>query len=261
MRMLRLAKFSVVCAAALLATVPAFAQEAAATAPPKPHIDPRPRFAAMAKWPDFSGVWSPDWAALFQERATPAAGPKFTPEAAKKNKDFIAAQATGENTQGQVANCIPPGVPGVMRQPYPIEFVYSPDTIYILLETYSQARRVYIDGRKLPDDPDLWFNGHSIGHWEGDALIVETIGLNPKNVLQPGLTATEQTRLREKIWLASPTKLMIETTITDPTLFTQPFVSSMPYLLKTDWEMREYICAENNKDAADEFGRPSMNLD
>src|SRR6187551_3507490 len=119
MGMLRFAKFSMAGAAVLLATAPVLAQEATAKAPAKPHVDPRPRFAAMAKWPDFSGVWSPDWAALFQERANPAAGPKFTPAAAKKNKDFIAKQATGENTQGDVANCIPPGVPGVMRQPYP----------------------------------------------------------------------------------------------------------------------------------------------
>jgi hypothetical protein len=233
----------------------AFAQEAPST---KPHIDPRPQYAKLADLPDWSGVWSPDWGLTARNRGIT---PQLTPAGAALSAAYKASQEKGENLQTQAANCVPPGLPGLMSQPYPIEFMFRPGAVYIITETYSQVRRVYTDGSPLPEDPDLWFNGHSIGHWEGETLIVETNGLNPQNVLVPGIRATEQTRLREKIWSEAPGQLTIETTITDPTYFTQPFVTRSVFSRKSDWEMREFVCAENNKDGADADGRPMMNLD
>ncbi len=72
------------------------------------------------------------------------------------------------------------------------------ERVTIITETDSQVRRVYTDGRKLPEDPDPAFNGSSIGHWEGNVLIVDTIGLNPENSLSEGIHPTENTRIRER---------------------------------------------------------------
>ena len=226
--------------------------------PPPPHVDIRPLYAKLAELPDWSGIWYPDWAALFGPGGPPK--PDLTPAAAKTFADYQALQAKGENTQSEAANCVPPGMPGMMRQPYPIEFVFSPGEIYIIAEAYEQVRRVYTDGRTLPDDPDPYFNGHSIGHWEGDTLIVETNGLNPKLSIQPGIKATEKTRIVERIHKDAPDKLSVEFTITDPDVFAKPFVFRQPYILKPGWEIREYVCQENNRDHADEFGRPSMDI-
>jgi len=223
-----------------------------------PEGDRRARYAKLAELPDWSGVWSPDWLVNSQNRQLK---PEYTKEGAALVEAYEQGQERGENLQGQQANCVPPGLPNVMTQPYPIEFVFTPGAVYIITETYSQVRRVYTDGRPLPDDPDPYFNGHSIGHWDGQALIVETNGINPRNVLVSGVHATEQTRIREKIWQEAPDQLIIETTISDPTLFTKPFVTRAALTREHDWEMREYVCAENNKDAADPFGRPSMSLE
>lgn len=226
--------------------------------PAPPHVDPRAHYARLGDLPDWSGVWSPDWALTARNRGTT---PQFTPAGAALAAKYKASQERGENLQTQAANCVPPGLPGLMSQPYPIEFMVRPGAVYLITETYSQVRRIYTDGRPLPDDPDLWFNGHSVGRWEGVTLIVETSGLNPQNVLVPGIHATEQTRLHEKMWSEKPGELIIETTITDPAYFAQPFVTRSVFSRKTDWEMREFVCAENNKDGADADGRPTMNLD
>src|SRR5690606_34770389 len=171
-----------------------------------------------------------------------------------------AGKARGENLQTQAANCVPNGMPGIMRLPYPLEFVYSPGRVNILIETYSQVRRIYVDGRALPEDPDPFFNGHSVGRWEGDTLVVDTVGISPMVSILPGLHATPTTRFQERITRVAPDRLVDEITITDPALFAEPYVMVQNYTLQPDWEMREYVCQENNRDGADEQGRPSMDL-
>jgi hypothetical protein len=122
--------------------------------------------------------------------------------------------------QTQNANCRPPGMPSIMRMPYPIEFLFSPDRVTIITETDSQVRRIYTDGRKLPDDPDPTFNGSSVGHWEGKVLVVDTIGLNPDTSLSEGLHPTETTHIQERFEEVTPGHLVMTTTITDPKIYT-----------------------------------------
>ncbi|KPL68353.1 hypothetical protein SZ64_09610 [Erythrobacter sp. SG61-1L] len=217
------------------------------------------RYAAIARLSAFEGVWQPDWAAVTNLRAAEGQAP-MTASARATVDAFNAAKADGQNLQTEGANCMPVGMPGVMRYPYPIEFIYSPGKVNIVIETHSQVRRIFTDGRPLPEDPDLLFNGSSVGHWEGETLVADTVGLSPLISLLPGLHPTENTRIHERIKLDGPGKLVVETTITDPELFTQPFVTSLSYRLEPDWDIREYICQENNRDAADAEGRPSMDL-
>lgn len=214
-------------------------------------------YTQVTLWPDWSGVWSPGVGTGARTTTTP---PKLTPEGQRQLDEFEAGKAEGRNLQTQAANCVPNGMPGIMRLPYPIEFVYSPGRVNILIETYSEIRRVYVDGRQLPEDPDPFFNGHSVGRWEGDTLVVDTVGISTQVSVIPGLRATDQTRFRERITRVSHDRLVDEITITDPTLFAEPYVMVQAYTLRPDWEMREYVCQENNRDAADAEGRPSMDL-
>lgn len=223
--------------------------------------DRKADYAALAELPDLSGVWSPDWGSLFASRGAAApTKPQFTPKAAKIVADYAAKQKEGENLQTDDANCIPPGMPRVMKMPYPIEFIVSPGRVTIATEAYEQVRRVYTDGRKLPDDPDPSFNGSSVGRWVDGGLEIDTIGVNPRVTIMPGLHPSEGMRIHERVTREGDDKLWIETTITDPELFTQPFTQKQAYIRKPGWEIREYICQENNKDHADEFGRPSMDI-
>ncbi|MEN7537326.1 hypothetical protein [Aurantiacibacter flavus] len=212
-------------------------------------------YAAVTDWPDFTGVWSPDWAYLFATRgARRGASPVLTPEAQAKYDAFLEKQKREGVDQYLQVNCIPPGMPNIMRQPYPVEFLFSPGRVTLLTETYSQARRLYLDGRALPEDPEPLFNGTSVGRWEGDVLVVDTVGFNHLVTYQSGIEPSQKMRIHEHFWLAEPDVLMVETTITDPGVLAEPLVQLQAYRRKPDWDMREYVCEENNRLTDDEGG-------
>lgn len=216
-------------------------------------------WAKLAALPDWSGIWEIDWR---NERgnAQPRPQMKLTPEYQKRLEAFRAAQQQGENLQGEAANCVPSGMPGIMTQPYPIEFLFHPDKVVMLIETYMQFRHIWTDGRAVPEDPDPFFNGHSVGRWEGDTLVVETIGFNAGTMLAPGVPHSDQLRITERIRRVAPEWMEIEVTLTDPVVLAEPFTVTNVYR-HIDGELREYVCLENNRDSADEKGRPGMRLD
>lgn len=249
----RFKRVSLAILAAALCPGSALAQGAA------PAADRAAAYGAIAQLPAFEGVWQADRGSVTKLRAAEGQAP-LTPKARATLDAFNAAKASGANTQHEGANCMPVGMPGVMRYPYPIEFIYSPGKVNIVIETHSQVRAIHTDGRALPEDPDALYNGSSVGRWDGATLVVDTVGLSPQISILEGLHPTENTRISERIHLDGPNRLVIDTTITDPALFTAPFVTTMGYKLEPDWEIREYICQENNRDAADAEGRPSMSL-
>jgi hypothetical protein len=217
-------------------------------------------YSALSRLPDFtSGVWQIDWGALFVPGGRPVP-PSLTPEYDAKLKAFVAGQAKGEHVQNENANCLPPGVPQIMQMPYPLEFIYSPGRVTIAIETDSQVRRVYLNA-KHPDDPDPSFNGDSVGHWEGDTLVVDTVALDPATEIAPGVKHSEQARIVERFRLKDADHMLVDTTITDPKVLTKPWTVTRPYIRHRDWKIREYICEQNNHDSADEQGRAGFRLD
>jgi len=243
------ASLCAVAGAAALAT--ATAAGAQATRIPRAH-----GYAALDKWPDWSGVWSPDWSILFGTGSgprTPPAQPKLTPAAQARLTAFQAYQKEHGVDQTAQVMCLPPGMPGIMRQPYPIEFVYSPGRVTLFNETYSQARRIYLD-KPIPEDPDPYFNGNSVGHWEGDTLVVDTVGFSDKTDIAPGIKHGDKMKIHERFWLEKPDVLRVETTITDPDVLTEPFVQQLAYKKEPDWQIREYVCEENNRLRPDDSG-------
>ena len=250
---------------ALAAAAPAARQAFAAPDAPKAAVEtPKQRiasYAALGKLPDWEeGVWQIDWSALFGAGGRPEP-PSLTPDAAAKLAAFKAAQKQGENVQNQNANCIPPGTPQIMQMPYPLEFVFSPGRVTIAIETDSQVRRVFTDGRPHMEDPDLTFNGDSIGHWEGADLVIDTIGLEPHTEIAAGVGHSDQIHIVERIHQVGPDRINIATTITDPKVLTKPWTVTRPYLRHRDWQIQEYVCEQNNHDSADSEGRAGFHLD
>ena len=182
------------------------------------------------------------------------AQPKLTPEAQAHLDAFRKRQQEQGVDQTAQIRCIPPGMPAIMRQPYPVEFIFSPGRVTMFAETYSQARRIYTDGRALPEDPDFLFNGTSVGKWDGDTLVVDTVGFSPLVNYIAGVPHGEKMHIRERIWLEKPDVLRVETTITDPGVLTEPYVQQLAYKKEPTWEIREYVCEENNRLSADEGG-------
>ena len=252
---------------ALAAAAPGarYAAAAPADAKAKPAIQtPQQRvasYAALGKLPDWEeGVWQIDWTALFGAGGRPEP-PALTPEMQAKLDAYKAAQKNGENVQNQNANCIPPGTPQIMQMPYPLEFIFSPGRVTIAIETDSQVRRIFTDGRPHMDDPDLTFNGDSVGHWEGKDLVVDTIALEPHTEIAAGVGHSDQVHIVERFHQVGPDRLDIATTITDPKILTKPWTVNRPYLRHRDWQIQEYVCEQNNHDSADASGRSGFHLD
>jgi hypothetical protein len=217
---------------------------------------------APASKPDLSGVWE----VTMGVRTRPGAGipeqPSLTPEYAQKLAAFKATQAQGENQETPQANCVPPGMPAIMNQPYPMELLFTPGKVTIVIEAYSQTRRIFTDGRKHPEDPDLTYNGHSIGHWDGDTLVVDSVGFTPDTALGPsqGYRHSDQMHIVERFRLSAPDTMEVVTTIDDPKALTKPFSATKVLKRHPDWDIAEYICEQNNRNLSDDKGKAGIIL-
>ena len=209
-------------------------------------------WAALAELPDFSGVW--------ERRGGGGGGgtePSPTPEYAAI-RDMVLERGAED---AQTANCLPPGMPRIMGQPYPMEFLLTPGKVTIVLEVYTQVRHIYTDGRELPEDPDENFFGTSVGHWEGDTLVVESVGFTPLTEISPNLPHSGNMRIVERFSLADPDTMRIETTIADPEALAEPWVTVSNLARHRDWTIAEYICQENNRNFVDAEGKAGVRLD
>ncbi len=215
-------------------------------------------WSALAKLPDFTGVWEvgPGGGGGGRGRAAPQE-PSLTPAAAAKRKEL---QSLGREDK-ETANCVPPGMPGIMGQPYPMEFLLTPGKVTIVIEAYTQVRHIYTDGRPLPEDPDLKFQGTSVGRWEGDALVVDTIGFSPLTELAANVPHSDKMRIRERFTLTGPDAMSIETTVTDPDVLTAPFTTTRTLQRHRGWTIAEYVCQENNRNFVDDKGKAGIRLD
>jgi hypothetical protein len=151
-------------------------------------------------------------------------------------------------------------MPGIMGQPYPMEFLLTPGKVTIVIEAYQQVRHIYTDGRPLPEDPDPTFHGTSVGRWEGDTLIVETAAFSPLTQMANNVPHSGRMRIVERFRLADPDTMSIETTITDPDVLQAPYTSTRTLRRHRDWTIAEYICEENNRNFVDESGKAGVDL-
>ena len=130
--------------------------------------------------------------------------------------------------------------------------VQTPALIVILDGGWSPARQIYLDGREHPKDFNPSWMGHSIGHWEGDTLAVETIGFNALANLVVGgrvYSQTEKLRVTERFRRLDLGHVEVLTTYDDPSVFKKPFTTrQVRSLAPKDWEILEYVCTENNRD-------------
>jgi hypothetical protein len=186
---------------------------------------------------------------------TAPAEPPLTP---KYQQIYQQMRAESERLAEGTQTCEWPGMPTIMTYPYPFEILDTPGRLTFLFEVESQVRRVFLDRKTHldPDDLDPSYNGDSIGHWEGMTLVIDTIGFNTYRPVR-GLPHSQQMRIVERITPIDKDTITDEITITDPEAFTRPMVINVQYSRRPDWRIREYSCAENNRDAPDASGQRS----
>ncbi len=146
-----------------------------------------------------------------------------------------------------VVLCIPPGVPRVWTEPYPFEIITLPQRVLIIYEYQHLIRQIYTDGRDHPKDLTPTYMGNSVGKWEGNTLVVDTIGFNDKTWID-GTKHPHSDALHvvERIQRVGNEVLKVDITIEDPKTYVKPWTAQRIFDLKPGWEISEQVCEENN---------------
>ena len=223
-------------------------------------------FAAMpalaASTPDLTGVWSPyrGGRGADPELAAPPATPLvLKPEFAKPYDQRRALEAEsnqrGEQLATKAVQCVPYGMPTMMSVAiYPMEIIQTPKQVTIVTEAFSEVRRVYLGVPPADfDDVAPGFYGRSVGKWDGDTLVVDTIGIKPTVPGYRGMPHSEKMRITERIRLVAPDYLHDQITIDDPGVLEKPVTYTNAYKRMPNYEMVEFVC-ENNREYVDEKG-------
>jgi len=169
------------------------------------------------------------------------------PEAAEYMRRYAAGRRDGSDVCNRV-----PGIPQADLLSEPIKIIQAPRETVILYEAGNSHRQIYTDGRAMPKEFDLpAYFGYSVGHWEGDTLVVESSGFNNKTPLDAlGRPHGERLRITERYHRRDFGHLDIETTFDDPQFYSKPFTIKVPHNLMADSDVFEAFCFENEKDRA-----------
>jgi hypothetical protein len=250
-------------AIALALAAPASAQLGAVTKSPPPGGltegesagYPAGKYAALEQLPDWGGIW-------FVRFGASGGGPPAVPQLKGAYLErYQAWRAEVTANDGVVrrprSNCSPPGMPRIMRlAQYPYEFLFTPGRVTINQEAWMQTRTIWTDGREHPQDPDPSFMGHSIGHWEGNALVVDTVGISDELEIDTGMPHSAQFRVTERIYLdpGDPDTLFNEIVAYDPEALEEPFKVTARYGRDRNGTLIEFQCSENDRNPVDEEG-------
>lgn len=211
-----------------------------------------PKAEAATSLPDFSGVWN-----RRGDRNTRYFGYGFSPEELpmtpwalerfKNNKPSFGSHGVVDPND-PTYDCYLPGIPRIYVHPAPFELIETPGRVIQYFQYDGFVRQIWTDGRPhlKMDDPDdrLWM-GDSIGHWEGDTLVVDTTGFNDKTWLdRAGHPHSDQLHEMERIHRVDQKTLQIDLTIEDPIAYTQPITAKMIYQLEPKWHIEEHACTD-----------------
>jgi hypothetical protein len=214
---------------------------------------PKGHYAALNSLPDWGGIWTLDFPVPGAKRQTPTLKGKYLADYQAWQKD---SQARGGIAKKTASNCTPPGMPYIMSVgQYPIEFLFTPGRVTTHHEAWMQWRVIFTDGRTHPDTEPS-FNGHSIGRWQGDTLVVDTVGIKPTVPLGPGMSHSDKLHIVERIHLdkKNPDALLVEITVEDPVALEKPYTNTLTFTRSRDSDLLEFICAENDRNPVDSSG-------
>ncbi len=250
--------------AALVLAAPAAAQLGAATrSPPPPGVEegkgaanPKGQYAALDALPDWGGIW-------FVMAGPPGSGaaapqPRLKGEYLARREAWVAeVRARDGVARRNRSNCSPPGMPRIMRLgQYPYEFIFAPGRVTINQEAWMQTRTIWTDGRLHEEDPDPSFMGDSVGHWEGDTLVVVTRGISDELEIDTGWPHSDQFVLTERMHLDpnDPDVLINEMHMEDPEALAEPFEVTTRYRRDRYGKLLEFQCSENDRNPVNEEG-------
>ena len=230
----------VAAALALFAIAPGLRAQTAEPPPgplAKPNANPR----------DFSGMWQQRGYAIRYPVVGGGEAP-YLPWAAAEAKRRSDAQAAGKPIADSTAQCLPSGMPRIMGAPYPIKIMQNDKEMVILHEVQHLMTFVFLN-EEHPKELDRTFHGHSVGHWEGDTLVIDTVALNKDTLInEAGDPHSDKLHVVQR-WKKIDNGAAIENilTIDDPGAYSKPWSIRFVYYWKPEIRFMEYICEENNR--------------
>lgn len=212
--------------------------------------------AASAFSHDLSGIWMEylDGPNAIDQKSRPpltawgqarfdAASPQLGPRA-----------VAGKENDPSVTRCQPEGLPKALIHPNPFEIVQVPGRVFMFFEEHHVWRTIWTDGRPLPKNPAPNWLGYSVGKWEGDTFVVDTIGLNDKSWVDSyGNPRSEQMHITERYRRLNHDTLEMTLTMDDPKAYTKIWANPPKlHKLETSWELAEFVCTLDEEKAYDE---------
>ena len=184
--------------------------------------------------PDLSGVYAAERNVRLVGEVKPAPG-----------AETFRVTETTERDAGTGDDCLPPGVPAATMLPFPLQIVHRPDVIAFLYEAYHQFRIAPVGQEHAEYLAPAWM-GHSVARWDGDTLVVDARGFNDRTVIA-GYRHTEDLRVVEHYRRTAFDTIAYEAYVSDPSVFAEALHYSGTLTLHPEWEIGEYVCAENNQ--------------
>ena len=210
-------------------------------------------------WERYGNVFGPLTEAQRNDKTIPprALPPPLKAEPMKiyqaRLKAIQDANAKGTPIATGYVECLGDGMPMMMGAMFPIEFLQSPGQVTVIEEAFTQVRRIKLDQPQKPiDDVEPGFFGHSVGHWEGDSLMADTVGIK-ESILYQNVPHSNQLRIKEKIHLVAPNILWDEITMEDPVMLDKPWTVYYAYRRMPNYTLLEYVC-EDNREFTDKAG-------
>ena len=141
--------------------------------------------------------------------------------------------------------CIPEGMPGMMQVTFPMEILETPGQVTIIQEAFTQVRRIFLDEKPIaPHDAEPRFSGHSTGKWEGDTLVVQTVGVREATRFR-NTPHSMNMRITERMRLVNDEIMQNQVTIDDPEFLTKPWTWTWMYKRWPGYKIQEYVCEDN----------------
>jgi len=208
--------------------------------------------AAYGQEPDLSGIY---WTKGYNAKVEIVGGGElpFTPAGKKIYEANMAGLKDGSIEDKARTVCVPDGLPRVWANPYPFEIVHGPPGNLTILYELSHQVRVVRMNKSMPPERELIaypaFNGYSIGHFEGDTLVIESAGFKGATFADAtGAPQSDEMRTVERIRKTSPTELEVLVTVHDPENYTRDWQARFLFNQRNDLRIEDYVCGEEHRD-------------
>ena len=194
--------------------------------------------------PDFSGIWEVPTHKYLENLASDSPDIAMLPLAAKLYKE----RQENEGKDRPSARCLPHSVTDFDAHFTPKKVIQTPGVLLLLFEAYHSFRQIFTDGRPLPEDREpAWF-GYSVGKWEGDTLVADTVGINEKTWLDDaGHPHSDALHITERFRRRDLGHMEVQVTVDDPKTYKNPWTVTIPWTLMPDTDLMDWVC-ENEKD-------------